>query len=76
MTLSARSRSELADACRTFQDVVLPAIGVLRADWQDSMQSSASGTTWPIARGLRSPGASASTFVYDRLAGRTEQGAL
>ena len=42
-------------------------------DWQDSFQSAASGTTWPIGRGLASAGRSMSSRFYAKLAGRTEK---
>lgn len=76
VTLTAPSRRELADACRRLSDLARTGLGISALDWQDSYQSSASGTTWPIGRGLRPTAASVTSRMYDRLAGRVDQEAL
>jgi hypothetical protein len=73
ITLSTRSRDELARASRQLADVCATGLGIERLEWQDSYQSAASGLTWPIGRGLTVPRTSVSTRFYDRLAGRSEK---
>lgn len=76
VTISVRSREELARASRQLEDACQTSLGIERLDWQDSYQAAASGTTWPIARGLRAGRATFATRVYDRLAGKSEKEAI
>lgn len=76
VTISVRSKEELARASRQLADTVQTGLGIDRLDWLDSYQSSASGTTWPIGRGLAPGKATFSTRVYDRLAGKSEKEAI
>ena len=76
ITISTRSRDELARASRQLEETCAVSMGIDRLDWQDSFQSAASGTTWPIGRGLATSHPSLSTRVYARLAGRSEKESL
>lgn len=76
ITVTARSRDALAVACRQLQDVCSSELGIDRLEWQDSYQAAASGTTWPIGRGLKPARASVVTRLYAGLAGRSEREAL
>lgn len=73
ITVSARNRDELARASRQLEETCSVSLGIERLDWLDSYQSAASGTTWPIGRGLAAPRTSMSSRLYGRLAGRTEK---
>jgi len=73
VTISATSRDELARASRQLEETCAGSLGIDRLDWQDSFQSAASGTTWPIGRGLRTGRTSMTTKLATRLAGRTEK---
>lgn len=76
ITITARSRDELATASRQLEDTCSSSLGIERLDWLDSYQAAASGTTWPIARGISAGESSLSARLYRRLAGRTEKDAL
>ena len=76
VTVTERSREDLARASRQLEDTCATALGIERLDWLDSFQSAASGTTWPIGRGLAPARAPLSAKFYDRLAGRSEKDAL
>lgn len=65
LTVSARSREELGEACRRAQELAEKDMGVERLEWQDTYQAAASGCTWPIARGIQPP----SLMGRDRLLG-------
>ena len=76
ITVSARNRDELARASRRLEETCSVSLGIERLDWLDSYQSAASGTTWPIGRGLAATRTSMSSHLYNRLAGRTEKESL
>ena len=76
VTVTAESRDQLAAACRQLADVCSSELGIDRLEWQDSYQAAASGTTWPIGRGLRPPRSSVASRLYAGLAGRSEREAL
>lgn len=76
ITISARSRDELARSARQLEETCTASLGIERLDWMDSYQSAASGTTWPIGRGLSSARTSFSARLTSRLAGRTEKESL
>ena len=76
VTISVRSRDELARASRQLEDTCSTSLGIERLDWLDSYQSAASGTTWPIGRGIGRSRRSVSTRLYARLAGKAERGAI
>lgn len=73
VTISASSRDALARASRQLEETCAASLGIERLDWQDSFQSAASGTTWPIGRGLASARSSFSSRIYSKLAGRTDK---
>lgn len=54
LTVSAPSTEELADACGLIEDAADDA-GFARLDWQDTLQSGAMATTWPLGRGMSPP---------------------
>ncbi|TFB86883.1 hypothetical protein E3O44_06870 [Cryobacterium algoricola] len=76
VTISARTRDELARASRQLEETCSTGLGIERLDWLDSYQAAASGTTWPIGRGLRAAAPSFSSRVYTRLAGRSDKEAI
>lgn len=76
ITISAPTRDDLAQASRQLEEACATGLGIERLDWQDSFQSAASGTTWPIGRGLRPASPTLTSRAINRLAGRTEKEAL
>jgi len=76
ITISAPTRDDLAQASRQLEEACATGLGIERLDWQDSFQSAASGTTWPIGRGLRPANPTLTSRALNRLAGRTEKEAL
>lgn len=73
ITISATHRDELARSSRQLEETCAASLGIERLDWLDSYQSAASGTTWPIGRGLAASRPSLSSRVYARLAGKSEK---
>ena len=73
VTISAGNRDELSRASRQLEETCASSLGIDRLDWMDSYQSAASGTTWPIGRGLAGARTSLSSRVYARLAGKSEK---
>lgn len=76
VTVTASSRDELALASRQLSEVCASGLGIDRLDWQDTFQAAASGTTWPIGRGIRDPAPSLSGRLYRGLAGHSEREAI
>jgi len=76
VTISVRDRDQLARASRQLEETCSTGLGIERLDWLDSYQSAASGTTWPIGRGLRATRLALSARIYDRMAGHGEQEAI
>lgn len=76
ITISAPTRDGLAQASRQLEESAATGLGIELLDWQDSFQAAASGTTWPIGRGLRPDSPSIATRLIGRLAGRTDKEAL
>src|SRR5690606_25763823 len=69
LTVSGRSRAELAQVCRRVQAIAADDLGIEQLDWLDTYQSAASGCTWRIARGLRAPAERSRDKVMSGLAG-------
>ena len=76
VTISVRDRDELARASRQLEDTCSTSLGIERLDWLDSYQAAASGTTWPIGRGIGRSHTALSSRLYARLAGKSEKGAI
>lgn len=76
ITISARSRDELARASRRLSETCKNDPGIARLDWLDSFQAAASGLTWPIGRGITPTGSTAGGRMIQALAGHTEKEAL
>ncbi|MGO1754711.1 MAG: SCO6880 family protein [Brevibacterium aurantiacum] len=76
ITLSARSRTQLAEYCRIVEERAASSAGMNKLEWLDSYQSAASGCTWPIFRGIQQPRISAGSRAVDALAGKGEKEAL
>ena len=76
VTISATNRDELARSSRQLEETCATSLGIDRLDWLDSYQSAASGTTWPIGRGLAAERSSLSARIYARLAGTTDKEAI
>lgn len=76
VTISHRSRDELARASRQLEDVCAGSLGIQPIVWLDSYQSAASGTTWPIGRGARGDRVHFSSRVYRGLAGTGNKEAI
>lgn len=73
ITISARTQNELTKASREMEEAAANGAGIGKLEWLDSYQAAASGTTWPIARGLQPGHATLGTRVMDRLAGNGEK---
>ncbi|TPW78046.1 hypothetical protein [Schumannella soli] len=76
VTISERTRDDLMRASRILEDTSATQLGVNRLDWLDSYQAAASGTTWPLARGLAPGRTSIAGRAMNRMAGRSEKDAL
>ena len=76
VTISVRGREELARASRQLEETCSTGLGIERLDWMDSYQSAASGTTWPIGRGLAPSRTTFGARAYRRLAGASEKEAI
>lgn len=76
ITITEINRENLARASRQLEDTCATALGIERLDWLDSFQSAASGTTWPIGRGMAASRSPLSARFYDRLAGKSEKEAI
>jgi len=76
VTVTAPNKDALAQASRQLAEVCSTGLGVDRLEWQDSFQAAASGTTWPIGRGLKRSAPTFATRVYTGLAGRSEKEAI
>lgn len=76
VTISATTRDELARSSRQLEETCAGSLGIDRLDWMDSYQSAASGTTWPIGRGLAGERSSLSARMYARLAGKSEKDSI
>lgn len=76
VTISARSRDDLARNSRQLEETCSTGLGIEYLDWQDSYQAAASGTTWPIGRGITANDSSFSARVYRALAGKSEKEAI
>lgn len=76
LTVTETSREQLARSCRDAENVCNSKAGIERLEWLDSYQAAASGTTWPIGRGIRTVPPSASARFYRKLAGRSTKDEL
>lgn len=76
VTITETSRDRLQIASRQLEEVCENGLGIEHLDWQDSYQSAASGTTWPIGRGIQTEKPSVTNRVYRKLAGKTNKEAL
>lgn len=76
VTISERDRDGLMRASRALEDTCSTGLGIERLEWLDSYQAAASGTTWPIGRGLAAGPPSFGTRMASRLAGKSEKGSL
>jgi len=76
VTISTRSREDLSRASRELADLCSSSLGVAQLEWQDSYQAAASGTTWPIGRGIATETTSLSARLYQGLAGTSEKEAI
>jgi len=76
ITISEQTRDGMQRSSKALEDLCSTGLGIERLDWLDSYQSAASGTTWPIARGLAATPSTIATRLMDRLAGRTEKESL
>lgn len=73
ITISARTQAELTEGSRQLEETAANGAGIEKLEWLDSYQSAASGTTWPIGRGLQTGHTTFGTRVMDRLAGTGEK---
>lgn len=76
VTISERDRDALMRASRALEETCATGLGIERLDWQDSYQAAASGTTWPIGRGLTPGRPSFGSKFINALAGKSEKEAL
>lgn len=76
ITITAENIEDLAAASRELGEVCSDSAGIERLEWLDSYQSSASGTTWPIARGLAPSKPTFAARAMRTLAGRGDKEAI
>ncbi|QJU56293.1 hypothetical protein SCB71_21360 (plasmid) [Herbiconiux sp. KACC 21604] len=76
VTITERDRDALMRASRALEETCATGLGIERLEWQDSYQAAASGTTWPIGRGLTPGRVSVGSRFMNALAGKTEREAL
>ena len=76
VTISETSRDALLRASKALEETCATGLGIERLEWLDSYQSAASGTTWPIARGLAATRPDLASRLLSRLAGATEKEAI
>lgn len=76
VTITETSRDRLQKASRHLEEVCENGLGIEHLDWQDNFQSAASGTTWPIGRGITTEKPSITNRVYRKLAGKSNKEAL
>lgn len=73
ITISARTQAELTEASRQLEETAANGAGIEKLEWLDSYQGAASGTTWPIARGMQAGHTTLGARVMDHLAGNGEK---
>lgn len=76
LTITAESIEDLAAASRELAEVCSDSAGIEKLEWLDSYQSAASGTTWPIARGMAPTKPTFSARAMRALAGRGDKEAI
>ncbi|MCS5498217.1 hypothetical protein NY547_13285 [Cnuibacter physcomitrellae] len=76
VTITERDRDALMRASRALEETCATGLGIERLEWQDSYQAAASGTTWPIGRGLTASPTSVGSRFINALAGKSEKEAL
>lgn len=76
ITISEPDRDSLMRSSRALEDVCTTGLGIDRLEWLDSEQAAASGTTWPIARGLAKAQTTLGMRAIATLAGTGEKEAL
>jgi hypothetical protein len=76
VTISERGRDALMRASRALEETCATGLGIERLEWLDSYQAAASGTTWPIGRGLTPGRSSFGSRFINALAGKSEREAL
>jgi hypothetical protein len=73
ITISAKSHKAMTKASRQLTETAANSAGIQKLVWMDTYQSAASGTTWPIFRGLKPAKPSTGTKLMNRLAGNVEK---
>lgn len=73
ITISAKTQQELTKASRRLEETAANAAGIQKLSWLDTYQAAASGTTWPIFRGLKPSKPSTGAKLMNRLAGKVEK---
>lgn len=73
ITISARSHKEMTKASRRLAETAANSAGIQKLEWMDTYQSAASGTTWPIFRGLKPAKPTTGAQLMNRLAGTAEK---
>ncbi|EIC06679.1 hypothetical protein OR221_3203 [Microbacterium laevaniformans OR221] len=76
ITITADSRDQLAMASRELAELCANEVGIQKLEWLDSYQPAASGTTWPIGRGLRPHTPTFGARVMRMLAGGGDKEAI
>jgi len=76
VTISAQTREDLGKNSRMLEETCATSLGIEHLEWMDSYQAAASGTTWPIGRGMAPPAPSFSARVFDRMAGTSAKDSL
>lgn len=76
VTITAESLDDLAAHSREVTEVCADSAGIESLEWLDSYQSAASGTTWPIGRGLIPRKPTFTDRAMRTLAGRGDKEAI
>ncbi|MEA5456958.1 SCO6880 family protein [Sinomonas sp. JGH33] len=73
ITVSAQTQRELTNAAARLEQTASTSAGIQKLEWLDTFQSSASGTTWPIFRGLAPATPTMGARLLGRLAGKADK---
>lgn len=76
ITVTAENREQLAWASRELTELCANEVGIQKLEWLDSYQPAASGTTWPIGRGIRPHKPSFGARVMRMIAGNGDKEAI
>ena len=73
ITISAKTQKDMTKASRRLTETAANSAGIQKLAWLDTYQSAASGTTWPIFRGLKPAKPTTGAKLMNRLAGKVDK---